>query len=326
MSTPGRNLDESFATRPGRRGLAAAVLVIVILPAFIAAQERPAQDPEPPVTIRVESNLVLLRFHVIHKRGYAVDLTPEDFRIEEDGKQQEVSVWDSPGLSTRKLPFELILLIDNSGTVEGLIDYSSLVRTLIAGLREGAFLSVYSFSHDLRCLARPTRDLAVLDRALKAALGPPGFGTRLFAAVESVCETSAVSEAGGVQTVLIISDGLASDVGRRKSAVVAAQKYGIRLYPILISQGAPAQSQVFGPVEQFARLGEETGGRSFVLSGSGYAAMKAILDNVVVESRTEYVVGYRTAAGPGSGKHRARVRLLRADVGRVRGGEKEFVR
>ena len=79
-----------------------------------------AQLPEPPnegpsLTIRVESNLVLVPLHV-SRRGTAVTgLGPEEFEVFEDGVRQEVAFVEGPtdqgesNLHRRTVPKEIIL-------------------------------------------------------------------------------------------------------------------------------------------------------------------------------------------------------------------------
>ena len=51
-----------------------------------------------------------------------------------------------------------------------------------------------------------------------------------------------------------------------------------------------------------------------------------ILENVVAEVRTEYVVGYYPAQGVKKGKHKAKIVLADKSLGKLKGGEKEYRR
>lgn len=84
-----------------------AILLVLALSPFVYGQE---QDPTE--TIRIESDLVDLKVSVLGKSAEAAgQLEQKDFRVFEDGVQQEISFF-----AAADAPFDLVLLLDLSGS------------------------------------------------------------------------------------------------------------------------------------------------------------------------------------------------------------------
>src|SRR5580704_9019588 len=76
-----------------RFGLMIAVMSLVV---SLRAQA-PSPGEVPPPTIRVSTHLVLVDVVVTDKQGKAIPgLRPEDFVVEENGKQQKISTFATP--------------------------------------------------------------------------------------------------------------------------------------------------------------------------------------------------------------------------------------
>src|SRR5204862_16598 len=74
-------------------------------------------------------------------------------------------------------------------------------------------------------------------------------------------------------------------------------------------------------IQEFARLGELTGGRSFDPPMINLTMMQTILSAMVAQVRCEYVVGYTPEPGTAEpAKHKLEVKLRGKDLGKVLGG------
>src|SRR5689334_23199002 len=85
-------------------------------------QPKPTPTPAPIEydVVRVTSNLVGVPVSVTDAQGQPVrDLKPGDFRIEEDGKQQEIAQLGDP----EQVPLDIALLIDVSSSVVARFDF-----------------------------------------------------------------------------------------------------------------------------------------------------------------------------------------------------------
>ena len=85
---------------------------------------KPKPTPTPaPIeydVVRVTSNLVVVPVSVSDAQGQPVrDLKPGDFRIEEDGRQQEIAQLGDP----EQVPLDIAILVDVSGSVVARFDF-----------------------------------------------------------------------------------------------------------------------------------------------------------------------------------------------------------
>src|SRR2546426_2878559 len=123
--------------------------------------------------IRVSTTLVTLPVSVMDREGrYIPNLNKQDFRIWEDGVEQQVAYFASV-----EKPFTVALLIDTSGsTQEKLRDIQDAAMTFVEQLRADDRVMVVSFDDKIRVLAQPTNDRYVVRGAIEQVR--PGSGTR----------------------------------------------------------------------------------------------------------------------------------------------------
>ena len=181
--------------------MAARLTLLSLLAFSLAAQESGSPAEPPGFVIRTESNLVLTPFYVVHKKKYVEGLTREDLRIFEDGRAQEIALFEGPGAggaqAGRSVPVEIILLLDVSLSVmnRGLLDVYTLQEELLEGLGDNVSVGIYAFANKLTRLTRPTRELDKLQAALEKAYELAGGGTRLYEAVMQTTRDAASGDA-----------------------------------------------------------------------------------------------------------------------------------
>ena len=101
-----------------------------------AWKAKPTPTPTPPEkevidVIKTTSNLVMVPVSVVDRNGQAVQgLTKTDFRLEEEGKQQEIAEMGDP----EQVPLEITLLIDVSGSTNTRFEFEK--RAAARFLRE----------------------------------------------------------------------------------------------------------------------------------------------------------------------------------------------
>jgi VWFA-related protein len=77
-------------------------------------------------------------------------------------------------------------------------------------------------------------------------------------------------------------------------------------------------------VEDFARLGEMTGGRSFDPPEISLDVMQKVLEGMAVLMRTEYIAGFvPEGAGGAPRKHKIEIKLRNSELGKLVGGKRE---
>jgi VWFA-related protein len=311
---------------------------------------RHTDTAEPAVTFRAETNLALIRFQVTPAKGELVaDLRPEDISIKEDGAPRKIAVFEGGRLYPRKMPVEITLLFDCSGSMAmaGLIEPRVFGPSLLDEF-ENVRLAVYGFSDDLARLTTPTRDPETLRRATAAVLTVPHGDTPLFRTIGAMVREAAATPGNAIRKVVVFSDGEANpatDTGFFGAAVRQAEELGVALYPVTLSAG-PVDSEPTdlawkilesrGPILRtgmdkttsrgsFARLGNLTGGQGFQEIVSSEVLPK-ILRSLGRQIRFEYVVGYYHPEGSASGKRRqVTVTWSGAGRGEIVGGTRTVV-
>src|SRR4029077_14587298 len=114
--------------------------------------------------VRVNTTLVTIPVSVMDRDGrYVPNLKKEDFRIWEDGVEQQVAFFSSVDK-----PFSVVLMIDTSGSTRfRLEDIQDAAINFINQLRSDDKVMVVSFNDDIRILADFTSDRAKLQRAIQ---------------------------------------------------------------------------------------------------------------------------------------------------------------
>ncbi len=263
------------------------------------AQAKPAPGTQEQQPLRVQVELVNLFATVRdgHKRLIS-NLTKDDFRIFEDGKEQKVAFFSHE----TSLPITLGLLIDTSGSESRMLpaEQEAASRFLAQVLRKSDLAMVISFDIDVDLLSDFTSDRAQLDRAIqRARINAPSTpsivrgplpqtgpkGTNFYDAVYLACRQKLASEAGR-KALVILTD--AEDNGSKvkfEEALEAAQRSDTVTHVLLVYDPA------YGANEFVARkLAEDTGGRMIAVRSE--KKLQEAFDQISEELRSQYTLGY----------------------------------
>lgn len=269
-----------------------------------------AQDDN---TIRLDVNLVSILASVRGKNGALIsNLTKDDFKIYEDGKEQQIRNF------TREtdLPLTLGLLVDTSSSQERLIDteqraasqfFSKVIRE-----KDQAFL--IQFGAEAELLQDLTNSTRLLQKGLQqlrlsVPLGGlhPGpvptmqnqAGTILYDAVYLAANDELKREVGR-KAIILITDGV--DTGSkitRDKAIEAAQKGDIIIYSIFYQDRQQYGGGGFGSISlgggsgesELRRMSSETGGQVFKVD-RGHT-LDEIFRDLQEEMRSQYAITYQ---------------------------------
>jgi VWFA-related protein len=313
-----------------------------------SAQQQPVAEP-PEVIFRSDTGLALVRFHVTRKNRYVEDVRASDIELLEDGVVQKLVLFEGPTSGPggrRTIPIELILLMDVSRSVmnEGMLDAFIVKETLLDGLGGNISISVYVFGDRLRRVCAPTNDVVKLKQAFDLVYKTAFTGTRLYEAImETARVASTASGANATRLMLVMSDGFATTKTPPRNAAKVANAYGIPIYPMVLghdkivkqiqAQNQPARPGANPPIrysqaqdreleiQEFALLGELTGGRSFDPPMANSLIMRSILKSMVSQIVCEYVVGYNPGTpGATPQTHKVKVQLRNKSLGKLAGG------
>ncbi|HEY0386067.1 MAG TPA: VWA domain-containing protein, partial [Pyrinomonadaceae bacterium] len=157
---------------------------------------------------------------------YIADLRQDEFRIFEDGTEQQVAYFD-----TVTAPFHVVLMLDTSAsTQEKLGQIQRAAITFTEQLQPADRVKIISFDDQIRDLCDFSNDRAVIQWAIKGTR--PGLGTKLYDAMKFAI--SKLQSVKGRKAIVIFTDGVDSysDRATYDQNRKALQESGIIVYPI----------------------------------------------------------------------------------------------
>lgn len=134
------------------------------------SEENLAQKKKKPATqnddtIRIETNLVVVDFLVLDKKGNTIyGLKKEDFTVTEDNKSQEIHTFTLG--DDKNIPRSIVLIIDYSGSQLPFIERSvEAAKLLVDKLRANDLMAIVT--DDVELIAQFTSDKALLKEKLE---------------------------------------------------------------------------------------------------------------------------------------------------------------
>jgi hypothetical protein len=118
--------------------------------------------------VRVDTAIVTIPVSVRDRQGrYAPDLRREDFRVFEDGAEQQIAYF-----AAVDQPFTVALVLDTSGSSDfSLSQMQSAAAAFVEQLKPADRVMVISFDDGIDVLTEPTGDRQELNRAIRRARG-----------------------------------------------------------------------------------------------------------------------------------------------------------
>jgi Ca-activated chloride channel homolog len=178
--------------------------------------------------IKVNTTLVTLPVSVTDRNGrYIPNLTKQDFRLWEDGVEQQVAFFSSVDK-----PFSVVLVLDTSGSTRFKIEeIQDAAIAFVNQLRSDDRVMIVSFDDDIRVLTEFTGDRnRMRDAILRTRTGS---GTRLYDAVDLVINQR-LSQVEGRKAVVLFTDGV--DTASRNADYVSnvrdAEELDALIYPV----------------------------------------------------------------------------------------------
>lgn len=179
-----------------------AVITLVMLFAFLTLKICYAQDE----VMRIETDLVTIPATVLDREGrYITNLKKEDFRIFENGVEQETAFFESVDE-----PFTVFLLLDRSGSMTNhLVELANTASAFVSQLRHNDQIIAASFADDVDILVKVTK-VSNLEKGIKIRKHFDDRYTRLYDAVEYTLEQ--MKNIRGRKAVIVFSDGAGSGI------------------------------------------------------------------------------------------------------------------
>jgi Ca-activated chloride channel homolog len=326
-----------------KRALWIAILGLLAAVAVVSAQQ--AQPPAPPQSlpqpagqanrqggISVNVNLVEVLFSVVTKHEKLVtDLNKENFKVFDDGAQQEITDFSQP----TDLPLRIGMVLDTSNSIRERLKFEqdAAIDFIFNALRRGkdqAFLM--TFDDGPQIIKDFTGDTGeIRDTILKQrAGGGTSLYDAVYAASDHLLKNSPLPPGlnSDVRRVLVvISDGDDNSSNHsRGESVEMSQRAGVIIYSISTSTDWVSAEDEKNPTKRISRkyekeegdkvleqLAVETGGRAFFpykVDDLG----QSFLD-IGDELRHQYALAYSPAGRSPDGKyHTIRIQTDRKDV------------
>jgi VWFA-related protein len=204
--------------------------------------------------IRVDTTLVTLPVSVTDRDGkYIPNLTKTDFRLWENGLEQDVAFFSSVDK-----PFSVVLMLDTSGSTRFRVeDMQDAAITFVNQLRPDDRVMVVSFDDQIRLLSGFTGDRYRLRDAIRRT--HTGEGTRLYDAMDLIINQE-LSRVSGRKAIVLFTDGVdtTSRGGTYAKNIRDAEELDALIYPVQydtysdVNSGGPnwpGSQRVPSPVE-----------------------------------------------------------------------------
>jgi Ca-activated chloride channel homolog len=251
------------------------------------APDSAASDTQSAGTIlKVDVKLVNVFATVTDEHGAPVGgLKKEDFSLLEDGKPQNISVFDKESA----LPLSIVLDVDTSlSTRKDLpMELASARRFARAILRPIDALSLYGFSEIVSEVVPFTSDLKAIDRGVDRIR--LGAATALYDAL--YLGAQALGPRTGRRVLVVITDG--GDTVSRvdyKEAVRAAQEAEVIVYSIIVVPIEASAGRDTGGEHALIQISEDTGGKYFY--ATSVPQLDEAFQKISDELRTQYLLAY----------------------------------
>lgn len=232
-------------------------------------------------------------------------LQKSDFTVLESGSEREILA-----VQEATTPFNLVLLLDVSGSVENYVDFiRKAARNFINAMRPSDRITIVIFNEDVKQITSFTANREKLSESLDSF--DAGGGTAYYDAIAySLVET--LRPLRGERTAIVaLTDG---DDNRSflpfESLLGSIQESGALIYPLYVPSGLIAASKNNDPNDSADPLrtrfyalttkAETEGARLAQVSGGVYYPIKRLGDlqkayeDIAVQLRTAYLVTFRS--------------------------------
>jgi VWFA-related protein len=281
-------------------------------------QRRPPGE----ITTEVSPQLLRLNVSVTDRNGRALSgLRAQDFTLFENGQERKIV-----DVVPVNAPFNLVLLLDVSGSVEERIDFiRKAARNFLATVSPQDRISIISFRDDIQIISEFTTDRQRLSVSLDKI--DAGGGTALYDALAYTLVDTLKPLRGERTAIVILSDGDDNKSFIPFGAVLEAiVESGALIYPLYVPSILIPESSVAAPTttldptrSRFLTIttrAEEEGKRLATVSGGIFYPIRRLeelqraYEDVVAQLRMSYTIIYASNVAT-AGERRVRVRVNR---------------
>lgn len=289
----------SSGTVSARRALAVAVAGLLLI---AGAQDSTGQDARG--TYRSTVDLVTLHVTVTDNSGrYVPDLEAPEFKVFENGRPQELRVFEPGGL-----PLAVMLFLDISSSMRYVFpEAQEAAIEFVHRLRSRDVASIVAFGDHVTILHTFTGDRHALERAIRQA--QPHGATRLYNALYVGLKELGKSIPGDGHTprrrvAVLLTDG--QDTASLVSfdhVLDFAKRSDIAIYAVRLMGSPSPGTDTIGPGFVLNQLTRHTGGRAFPSVRDG-KELRPVYEDIRAELAQQYALGYVSNDGRRDGSFR----------------------
>ena len=235
------------------------------------------------------------------------DLQQSDFKVSEAGQEREIL-----SVERATAPFNLVLLLDVSGSVDNYIDFiRKAARNFINTMRPDDKIAIIIFNEDVKQISTFTTNRGQLSESLDTF--DAGGGTAYYDAIAYTLVETLRPLKGERTAIVALTDG---DDNRSflpfESLIGSIQESGALIYPLYVPSALIAASKTSDadssedPLRSrymaLTSKAETEGARLAQFSGGVYYPIKRLSDlqkayqDISVQLRTAYVITFRSDA------------------------------
>jgi Ca-activated chloride channel homolog len=260
-----------------------------------------SEDEEP---IKVETNLVTIPVSVTDRSGFYIsDLKQAEFKIFEDGVEQEVAYF---GASDK--PFTVVLLIDVSpSTAYKIEEIQAAALAFVEQLKPQDRVMVIQFDESVKVLTEVTSDHDKINKAIRRT--DFGDGTSIYEAVDFSLHKQ-LNKIEGRKAIVLFTDGVdtASEKATFEGTVRDSEEAEAVIFPIYYntfsnSLGGTSNVEYARGRAYLTGLAAATGGK-MVLAPTTPGGLTKAFESIAEELRRQYSIGYYPANPSSPGERR----------------------
>ena len=258
---------------------------LLLLAMIVSAPAQDARQQTEP-TFRVNVRLVNVFTTVTNSHGAPVaNLTKDDFRILEDGKPQNISVFDKES----ELPLSIVLEVDTSPSTERdfkleVVSAKKFARSIIRPVDR---LTLFQVTENVDQLVGFTSDLKRIEHGIDALrVGP---GTSIYDAIYLGSDTL-IDRQGRKVLVLITDGGDTTSHTDYANALRRAQQAEALVYSIIVVPVEADAGRNLAGEHALIQISKDTGGKYYYASGIG--ELDSAFRQIGEELRTQYLLAY----------------------------------
>jgi VWFA-related protein len=283
------------------------ILALACCLTFVPLVSRPQsqqQEQTPPLTLKVNVNVVNVYAVVRDKKRLVPDLNQGDFEVIEDNVPQTIKYFSKQ----TDTPLTLVLAVDTSPSQGRVLPAEQAASKQFDSevMRPKDAFAVIHFDVEVELLQDFTSDLGYLNKAIDETQinggggGPMpgtfptagGGATHLYDAVYLASHDMLRNESGR-KVIILVTDG--EDEGSKltlNQGLEAAQKADVIIYSILLAdRGFYMRGGLgYGGEGALNKLSSETGGR--VIRANNPSNTSEAFEEIAKELRTQYLLGY----------------------------------